>query len=100
MKITKKQLKQIIKEELENVLNENDSFSYAKENMYALCKMGWSIGDARTLWVASRNGNLSAEEVSVGANQYAKEHGEASVLRVWGIERATFARDECDRFAR
>ena len=86
MKITKSQLKQIIKEELENVLNEGDSFTYAKENMLAFCKMGWSISNARALWSASKDGQMSAEEVSAKAQQYATRHGVRGGEEAYGLQ--------------
>ena len=79
--------------------NHAGDHSYAEQNMLALCRMGWSISNAEALWVASRNGNLSAEEVSARAQQHAKEHGEDSVKRVWGLERFIGSRDQCEYVA-
>ena len=97
MKITKSQLKQIIKEELENVLNEGDSFTYAKENMLTFCKMGWSISNAHALWSVSMAGRMSAEDVSAKAQQHAKLHGDNDAEEAYGLQRATFDRSECER---
>jgi hypothetical protein len=109
MKITKSNLKQLIKEELDGMLDERSPFghgrdhaghhSYAKQNMLALCRMGWSISNAEALWVASRNGNLGPEEVSARAQQHAKEHGEDSVKQVWGLARFIGSRDQCEDVA-
>ena len=97
MKITKKRLKQIIKEELQNTLNEGNSESYAMENMLAFCKMGWSISDSRKLWSASGGGRMSAEEVGSQCQRYAQKHGDKSASMAYGLQRFLGKREDCER---
>tara|TARA_R110000824_G_scaffold377710_1_gene569027 strand:- start:524 stop:829 length:306 start_codon:yes stop_codon:yes gene_type:complete len=97
MKITKTRLKQIIKEEVQNILDEGNSKSYAMENMLAFCEMGWSISDSRKLWSVSGGGRMSADEVSRQCQRYAQKHGDKAAARAYGLQRFIGKREDCKR---
>jgi hypothetical protein len=87
MKITKSALKKLIKEELDNVLNDDRSpaVQFAMAITDKLKALGWSISHATKLYNGSSAGTMSAEQIADLADTILRSEGEEAVQLQMGL---------------